>query len=143
MKKFFLSLLLFIPLFSIAQEDLLGKSQQDVLTAMKEANYPHMQLGMSKAKIGKLTHYDKFKTGDRSSITCYYYNNPDAICYKVSEVRGLASADSIRQALDSNAVKVKKDTWTSKAGDVKIVLTVSKKYNFVATDYAPIDKRGG
>ncbi len=108
MKKLLFTLLLFTPIFSMAQENLLGKPQQEVLTAMKEVNHPHVQLGMSKMKVGKLTHYDKFKTGNESSIICFYYNTKDATCYKVREVQGLALTDSVRQALDSTAVRVKR-----------------------------------
>jgi len=50
MKKLYFTLLLFIPLISIAQESLLGKPRQEVASSMKEANNSFVKLGMTKSK---------------------------------------------------------------------------------------------
>jgi hypothetical protein len=143
MKKLFFTLLLFIPLFSVAQENLLGKSRQEIIAAMKEAKCSFVKLGMtkSKAKPTKLTWYDRFHSDNGSDLLCFYNNSKDDTCRKVREVRNISMADSVRQALNATAINIKKDAWTNKARDVKITLTASKKYNFMALDYVPANKR--
>jgi len=143
MRKLLVILLFFIPLFVAAQADLIGKPRLEVLAAMKIANYQLVKLGMTKSKMkpAKLTWYDKFHCGNDADLLFFYNNSKDDTCRRVRTTRNIAVADSIKHALDSIAVKVKKDTWTDKTGKIKMVLTVYKKYNFIALDYLPADKR--
>jgi len=143
MKKLFFTLLFFIPLFVAAQADLIGKPRPEVMAAMKAANYPFVKLGMTKSKMkpAQLTWYDKFHCGSDAEMFCFYNNSKDDTCRRVRATRNIAVMDSIKHALDSTAVKVKKNTWTDKTGKIKMVLTAYKKYNFIALDYLPADKR--
>jgi len=143
MKKLFFTLLLFIPLISIAQESLLGKPRQEVVNSMKEANNSFVKLGMTKSKktFTKLTWYDGFHCGNGADLICFYNNSKDDTCRRVREVRDINMIDSVRRALNTTAVQIKKDTWANKTGDITIALTASKRYNFLALDYVPTSKR--
>jgi tyrosyl-tRNA synthetase len=123
---------MFVPLISSAQGHLLGKSQEEVRTAQKDANCPFV-----KTAITKLVYYDRFHCGDDLDMLCYYRKET---CWKVAEVRKLNKVDTMRRQLNASAQKVKKDRWVNKTAGVKIQLTAYKRYNEFFLDYTALDK---
>ena len=136
MKKLFTLLLLIIPVFVMAQENLLGKSKAEVQDHFKKAGIPLYSSDVNGDNIA-----NQYKTDNSPDVTCFF--DKTNICKKVMDVEAFSSFAKFKSNFDRNWVKAGDNVWTNKAKTMKVRIVGVEALNQLYVMYVGFGKDFG
>ena len=136
MKKLVLIILLSLPVFVMAQENLIGKTRTQVAAYFKKAGIP---LSSSEKSNGVIT--DQYKSSKHPDISCFF--DKANICRKELAILAFADLATIKANLTRDWVKQSDEVWANKAKTVKVHITAVQPLDQLYLIYAAYDKDFG
>lgn|GEM_PF-3699271 len=131
MKKLLIIILLSVPVFVMAQDNVIGKTRAEVKAYFKKAKLP---LYMSDQDDGEPS--DEFRKGD-DQITCYY--DKQGICKKeLAEISYNKYAGMLAK-FNSSWDKIDAQSWGNKAKTVKVQIITEPALNILSLDFVAYD----
>ncbi len=137
MKKFTTIIFLLLPLFSMAQENLLGRSQTEIRGIFKNNSGTLLQNNT----LYGFKYSDAFNTNSNEQIICGYDKNK--VCVEVLKIVNVSLTDSATKVLNNKCVKKDGETfetgvWADAGKTYKVHLYANM--GRLILDYIPYDK---
>jgi hypothetical protein len=133
MKKLFIIILLSVPVFAMAQENLMGKSRAEI-----KAHFKKEKIALYKTDDSGPNPSDDYKNDDKPDITCYF--DKAGICGQELDIEAYSVLAKLKPVLDRDWVKVNDTTWNNKEKTVRILITAMQPLDQVYIIYTKYGK---